>query len=507
MDVEEATIATLQRAMESGQLTSRRLVETCIARIEALDWSGPTLRSVLEVNPDALAIADALDAERAAGGPRGPLHGIPLLLKDNIDTADGMHTTAGSLALLGSRPGQDATVAHRLREAGAVLLGKTNLSEWANFRSTRSSSGWSGRGRQTRNPYALDRNPGGSSSGSAVAVAANLTVAALGTETVGSIVGPSSMCGVVGIKPTVGLTSRAGVIPISRTQDTVGVHARTVADAATVLGALTGVDPRDEATQHSSGRSHHDYTQHLQADGLPGARIGVARKFHTGYSEHTDAIFEAALQVLRAQGAVLIDDVEFPGEADLRAPLPGPDLTTQGIVLQYEFKAGVNQYLATRPDAGVDTLADLIRFNLEHAAEEMPYFAQEIFLASQARGPLTDELYLQALAKNRAFRSAFEQFLDEQRFDALVAPTTGPAWMIDVINGDRRLGGSAQPAAVAGFPLVTVPAGFAFEQLPVGISFMGRAWSEPRLIQLAYAFEQAQPVRRRPECLPTVPLP
>ena len=503
VDLDEITIAELQARMASGELTARQVVEAYLERIDAIDRRGPTLRSVIQTNPDALAIADALDAERRGGRVRGPLHGIPILLKDNIDTADRLQTTAGSLALVDVPVSQDATVASQLRQAGAVILGKANLSEWANFRSTRSSSGWSGRGRQTRNPYVLDRSPGGSSSGSAVAVSANLAVAALGTETDGSIMSPSAACGVVGIKPTVGLTSRAGVIPISHSQDSVGPHARTVADAAIVLGALVGVDPRDEATQASSGKSFTDYTRFLDADGLRGVRLGVARKFHTGYSEHTDRVFEAALDVLRGCGAELVDEVEIPGHKALQDPLPGGDLNAEGYVLQYEFKADVQAYLATRPDAPVRTLADLIRFNTQHADQEMPYFGQERFTQSESRGPLTDEIYQRALEHDRAFARGFEAVFRERGFDALVAPTNTPPWVIDLFNGDRVLGGSARVAAVSGCPLVTVPAGRVFDLLPVGLTFMGPAWSEPVLIRLAYAFEQARRGRQPPRCVPT----
>lgn len=484
MDVEEATLDRLAAAMASGELTARALAQAYLERIEAIDRAGPTLRSVIEVNPDALEIAEALDAERAAGHVRGPLHGVPVMVKDNIDTADRMQTTAGSLALLDAKVEQDAPVVQKLRAAGALLLGKTNLSEWANFRSARSSSGWSGRGRQTRNPYVLDRSPGGSSSGSGVAVSANLCLAALGTETDGSIMSPSSNNGVVGIKPSVGLTSRTGVIPISHTQDTVGPHARSVADAAAVLTAIA-----------DSGL---DYRQFLDASGLNGARIGVARKFHTGYSEHTDRVFEAALNVLRGCGAELLDDVEIPGHKALRDNFEDAEARAERIVMEYEFKAGIAAYLATRPDAKVRSLADLIRFNEEHTDQEMPYFRQELFEASEKRGGLGDELYQRALDHNLRFARGFEALFAEQRFDALVAPTNAPAWTIDLFDGNKTLGGSAQPAAVGGFPLVTVPAGFVADLLPIGLTFMGPPRSEATLIKLAYAFEQAQPMRHAP---------
>lgn len=505
MDLEEATIAHLQARMASGELTARGLVEGYLARIDAIDRSGPRLRSVLETNVDALDIADALDRERRERGPRGSLHGIPVLLKDNIDTADRMQTTAGSLALIDVPVAQDAAVARRLREAGVILLGKTNLSEWANFRSTRSTSGWSGRGRQTRNPYVLDRSPGGSSSGSAAAASANLAVAALGTETDGSIMSPSAACGVVGIKPTVGLTSRAGIIPISFTQDSVGPHARCVADAAAVLAAIIGDDERDPSTAEGAGQGHPDYTSSLDLDGLHHARIGILRKLHTGLSQHADRVFEEALAVLRERGAELIDEVEIPGEADLRESFGGTEARSEMLVMEYEFKAGIEEYLATRPGAPVRSLADLIHFNEEHAAEEMPYFGQERWVSAEARGPLTDELYQRALTQGREFRETFSGFFRERRFDALVLPTNLPAAPIDLIYAGQRLGASSsQASAVAGFPLVTVPAGFVFDRLPVGLSFMGPAWSEPTLIKLAYAFEQARPVRRPPAYVPSM---
>jgi amidase len=489
MDVEEATLAAVAGWMASGETSAVELARAYLERIEAVDRGGPQLRSVIEVNPDALRIAEELDRERAAGNVRGPLHGVPMMVKDNIDTADGMQTTAGSLALVGAKVEQDAPVARKLREAGAVLLGKTNLSEWANFRSTRSSSGWSGRGRQTRNPYVLDRSPGGSSSGSGVAVSANLCMAALGTETDGSIMSPSSNNGVVGIKPTVGMTSRQGVVPISHTQDTVGPHARTVTDAAAVLTAIA--------------ESGIDYTRHLDAGGLRGARIGVARKHHTGYSEHTDRVFDAAVAMLRTCGAEIIDDVEIPGEDALRENFEDTGQRAERLVMEFEMKADIAAYLAHRPDARMQCLADLISFNTEHADQEMPYFRQELFEASEARGPLTDPLYQRALEHDLSFARGFEALFAEQRFDALVAPTNAPAWVIDLFDGDRFLGSSSQPAAVGGFPLVTVPAGFVANLLPVGLTFMGPPRSEATLIRLAYSFEQAQPARRAPRFVPT----
>ena len=483
--------------MASGQLSARQLVQLYLDRIEALDRNGPTLRSVLEINANALMIAEALDEERRTQGARGPLHGIPMLLKDNIDTVD-MMTTAGSLALVGSHPSQDATVTHKLRQAGAIILGKTNMSEWANFRSTRSSSGWSGVGRQGLNPYVLDRSPCGSSSGSAQAVSANLVAATLGTETNGSIVCPASVCGVVGIKPTVGLTSRAGVIPIAHTQDTVGPICRTVADAAAVLGALTGVDSRDLGhAARAMAIVLTDYTQFLDSNGLQGARIGIVRQYF-GINEHADRIVEPLLDVMRERGAVVVDPANFTNfEA-----FPGDQRT----VLQYEFKADLNQYLAGRPDLPVHSLEELIAFNAAHAAEEMPYFQQELLIASQARGPLTDQAYLDALALDFRIsrQEGIDEVMDRLELDALFAPTRSPAWVIDVVNGGRGSIESATPAALAGYPLITVPAGYAFGELPVGVIFMGRRWSEPTLIKIAFAFEHATRVRRPPHFIPTL---
>ncbi|HET7343136.1 MAG TPA: amidase, partial [Methylomirabilota bacterium] len=484
----------LQAAMQGGRLSAVSLVDVYLARIDALDRRGPRLRAVQEINPDARDIAAALDRERAAKGPRGPLHGIPILLKDNIATADRLQTTAGALALLGARPRQDATIARRLREAGAVILGKASMSEWAYFKSTPGSSGWSARNGQSRNPYALERTPCGSSAGSAIAVAASLVTVAIGTETDGSIVCPAGVNGVVGVKPTVGLTSRAGVIPISATQDTIGPFGRTVADAATVLGALVGLDPRDPATQAAVGYATPDYTRGLDADGLRGARIGVPREGYFGYSAGADAVVERALAVLRERGAIVVDPVKIPNFD--RAALSA----AESVVLLYEFKAGVNAYLADlAPGAPVKTLEEIIAFNRRNAGENLPYFGQELLERAQAKGPLTDAEYLEAREKCRrlAGPEGLDVALDRQQLDALVAPTTTPAWPVDLVNGDQFRGSSAKSAALAGYPLVSVPAGDV-RGLPVGLTFMGRAWSEPALLKLAYAFEQATRARRPP---------
>jgi amidase len=500
-DLEEVTISDLRTAIRSGERSVSSIVEAYLRRIEEMNAAGPELRAVIEVNPDALALAGQLDAERQDKGPRGPLHGIPILLKDNIATHDRMTTTAGSLALEGSIPARDAFLAARLREAGAVLLGKANLSEWANFRSTRSTSGWSSRGGQCRNPYALDRDPSGSSSGSAVAVAANLCAAAVGSETDGSIVSPANACGVVGIKPTVGLVSRSGIIPISHTQDTAGPMARTVADAAILLAAMTGVDARDEATAASRGKAAlSDLSKLLDPGALKGARIGVYRPGSLDDNPWVNPIFDASLAALKDAGAILVDPVKVPGA--------GKFGDSEYEVLLYEFKADLNKYLAELgPEAPVKSLKEAIEFNERHRDRVMPYFGQEIFLQAEAKGPLTDAAYRKALETCRRYsrKEGLDAVLAQHKLDALVAPTGGPAWLIDLVNGDSPSGGSSSLAAVSGYPSITVPAGFVFG-LPVGISFMGKAWSEPELIRLAYAFEQITKVRKPPRFLRTAEL-
>jgi amidase len=509
-ELEEVTVAQLQAQMASGGLTAQALVQKYQARINVID---PGLNSIIELNPDAEAVAMALDAERRAGRVRGPLHGIPVLLKDNVDTHDRMQTTAGSIALLGTAPSQDATVAAKLRAAGAVILGKTNLSEWANFRSLHSSSGWCGRGGQCNNPYALDRNPCGSSSGSGAAPSANLTTVSIGTETDGSIVCPANANGVVGIKPTVGLVSRAGVIPISHSQDTVGPHTRTVADAAAVLGAIASKtsDPRDAATSGNRNKVFTDYTQFLDANGLRGARIGVARAGVSGYSEKLDAAFEDALDAMRAAGAILVDPADIPTIDEING---GFD---EFVVLIWEFRDDLNTYLATRSGVALDregyakTLAGLIAFNKAHAAVELEFFQQEIFDLAEARSlfglQITPELYASSLAHERQIGGAqgIDAVLQQYNLDALVAETGAPPWTTDLIDGDHFLGASSSPAAIAGYPIINVPMGTTFG-LPVGISFMGTAYSEPKLIKLASGFEAATKARTIPQLFDTLPL-
>ena len=499
-ELDEVTIADLQNDMKSGKYTSHSITEKYLQRIEEIDKHGPAINSVIEINPDALDIAKTLDRERKEkGSSRGPLHGIPVLIKDNIDTADRMMTTAGSLALLGSTPAQDSFVAKKLREAGAVIIGKTNLSEWANFRSNHSSSGWSGRGGQTRNPYVLDRNPCGSSSGSGAAAAANLCAIAIGTETDGSVVCPSSANSLVGIKPTLGLISRAGIIPIAHSQDTAGPMCRTVADAAILLGALTGVDSRDKATSASQGKALNDYTKFLDPSGMKGARLGIVRKSF-GFNDATDKLLNDLIGDMKKLGAVIVDPADIPtaGKFD----------DSELEVLLYEFKADLNSYLAgLGPKAPVHSLKEIIEFNDKHSDKEMPYFGQDLFTKAQAKGPLTDKAYLAALKKNHEMSRAqgIDLVLTKNKLDALIAPTGGPAWPTDWINGDHFTGGYSTASAVAGYPHITVPAGYVYG-LPVGISFIGSAYSEPTLIRLAYAFEQATKARRAPQFLPTASL-
>ncbi len=492
--LDDITVTELQRRLSNGSLTSRMLVEHYHARIQATDRTGAALRSFIELNPDALVDADRLDGERRAGHVRGPLHGIPVALKDNIATGDKMHTTAGSLALAEVLATEDAFLVRKLRDGGAVVIGKTNLSEWANFRSTHSSSGWSARGGQTRNPYALDRSPSGSSSGSAVAVAANLVTLAIGTETDGSIVSPASVNGIVGIKPTLGLVSRTGIVPIAHSQDTAGPMARTVADAALLLSAIAAPDPADPPTV-TKARVQTDYTTALDANGLRGARIGVVRNRLFGSSPAADALAEASIAVMKQQGAVIVDPANIPtlGQFD----------ETELEVLLYEFKADIPRFFTWwGAGAPLRSLADLLAFNSAHPSEELQYFGQELVAQSNAKGPLTDEAYTRALAKNRRLAGAegIDDVMNRNRLDALVAPTGGPAWLIDLVNGDGGTASAPGPstvAAVAGYPHITVPMGFD-HGLPVGLSFFGRAWSEATLIKLAYAYERATDHRRPP---------
>jgi len=494
-ELEEATIDDLQAGMKSGKYTSRSITEKYLTRIQDIDKQGPVVNSLIEVNPDALEIAESLDRERREKSERGPLHGIPILIKDNIDTADKMMTTAGSLALVGApKPPRDSFVAQQLRKAGAVILGKTNLSEWANIRSSHSTSGWSGRGGLTKNPYALDRNPCGSSSGTGAGVSANFATGGIGTETDGSVVCPSSANGLAGIKPTVGLVSRAGIIPISHSQDSAGPMCRTLRDAAILLGALTGVDPDDIATSESRGHSYTDYTQFLDANGLKGARIGVVRKYF-GFSESVDGIMAEAIDVMKKQGATVVDpaEIETFGKFD----------DTELVVFQYELKADLEKYLARLgPSSPMRNLEDLINFNNQNAAREMPYFGQDMFLKAQAKGPLTERDYIDALEKNHRLTriEGIDAVMDKNKLDALIAPTGGPAWVTDLVTGDHFGGGSSNAAAVAGYPNINVTAGSIFG-LPVGISFFGRAWSEPKLLSIAYAFEQATQARKAPRFL------
>jgi amidase len=489
-ELNELTIAELQDKMKSGALTSEEITQKYLHRIELIDKNGPELRAVIEVNPEALAIAKQLDAERKSGKIRGPLHGVPVLIKDNIDTGDKMQTTAGSLALVGSPAPDDAFIVRKLRDAGAVLLGKTNLSEWANFRSSKSSSGWSGRGGQVRNPFCTDRSPCGSSSGTGAAVSANLCALGIGTETDGSIVCPSGINGIVGIKPTVGLWSRDGIIPISHSQDTAGPMARTMTDAVILLGLLAEIDPNDAETNLKKGEIFKDYSQFLDINGLKNARIGVVSDFFS-FNTEVDKLMKDAIGVLKEKGAEVIENLKFEKRSEVGV--------AEWQVLISEFKVDLNSYLKTRTGLQVQSLADLIEFNKKNTETELKWFGQEIFEETEKTKGLSDPVYQEALKKSKKLtrEEGIDLLMDQHKLDALIAPTNGPAWTIDWVNGDHFGGGSSEPAAISGYPSITVPAGFV-HGLPIGISFFGRAWSEPTLIRLAFAYEQATKHRKAP---------
>ena len=487
-DLNEITVDQLQQKMESGELTAVQICQKYLDRIKMVD---PQLKAVIELNPDALAIARSLDEERKNSKVRGPLHGIPVMIKDNIDTGDKMQTTAGSLALEGNIVAEDAFIVKKLRDAGAVLLGKTNLSEWANFRSNNSSSGWSGRGGQVRNPFCLDRSPCGSSSGTGAAVSANLCAIGIGTETNGSIVCPSGINGVVGVKPTLGTWSRRGIIPIAHSQDTAGPMARSVKDAAILLGTLAEFDPMDAENHLGKGKIYKDYTQFLDKNGLIGMRIGIASQM-IGFDDRVDELFKKAVETMKEHGAEIVKEVKFENNRKWGGP--------SYEVLLYEFKADLNKYLQEHPSAPVKSLAEIIEFDNNHADKEMPWFKQEIFLAAEKKGDLETVEYLEALkdAKRFAGKEGIDAVMEEHNLDAIIAQTNGPAWIIDWVNGDHFSGGSSSPAAISGYPNVTVPMGF-IHDLPVGISFFGKAWSEPKLLKIAYAYEQATKHRKAPE--------
>jgi len=494
--LDELTISKLQEKMASGELSSQRITELYLQRIENIDKNGPRLSSVIEVNPDAVFIAKQMDNERKEGKLRGPLHGIPVMIKDNIDTSDKMQTTAGSLALVGETALKDSYVVKKLREAGVVIIAKTNLSEWANFRSTNSSSGWSSRGGQTRNPYMLDRSPCGSSSGSGVAVSANLCTIAIGTETDGSVVCPSSINGIVGIKPTVGLIGRSGIIPISHSQDTAGPMARTVQDAALLLGTLTGIDPDDKTTVSSEGKVFSDYSQFLDENGLKGKRIGIDRS-NFGFSDKVDELINNNISIIEKSGATLIELEKITTEKF--------DWDDEMQLLLFEFKQDLNKYLKQRGLPQMKTLENLIQFNEENKSTVMPYFGQEIFIMAQEKGDLNSQEYLDIKTRidHIVRKNGIDRVMTELQLDAIIAPTTSPAWTIDLVNGDHYIGGSSSLAAMAGYPNITVPAGY-IQDLPVGISFYGTAWSESKLIEIAYAFEQLTTQRKAPEFKPTM---